>query len=162
MAHTVKGVAGNIGAVDLQKKAGLLETAIANQKSETYLDLIHDFAEELNQILTTLAPYVKKDQDPNQQDTEKPKSSQKETIGGNDYLLEKLLNRILPHLKKRKPRVCKEIMAEMMAGQWTDEYAGQVQALDALVQKYNFKEALNIAEEMLIRLCDVLMDNRHV
>ena len=159
MAHTIKGVAGNIGAVDLQKKAGLLEAAIANRETETYLDLIRDFAEELNHILTTLAPYVKKEQNTNQQNTDKPQPWKKEITDQDYKFLGKLLNRILPQLKKRKPKVCKEIMAEIMACQWTDEYAGQVQQLDTLVRKYKFKEAMNIAEEMLIRLDNILMTN---
>ena len=54
LAHTVKGVAGNIGADPLQAAAGLLEEAAAAGRTEGADDLVDRFAEQLQRVLVAL------------------------------------------------------------------------------------------------------------
>ncbi len=55
LTHTIKGVAGNIGAVDVQNAAERLETAIKAGDVEESKALLQPFAEELRRVLDVLA-----------------------------------------------------------------------------------------------------------
>ena len=142
IAHTIKGVAGNIGAVDLQEKAGLLENAIANQEKNRYPDRIRNFAEALKRVLTALEPYVKKDLNMDQQNME-----DRET-GTPEFLKEKLIALQLP-LKKRKIKDCKRIMKSINAMAWTVELEKSVSDLSQKVKRYKFVDAERITCELL-------------
>ena len=95
-------------------------------------------------------------------DTDNLEVLQNQIPKGNHLQLEKLLERIAPHLRKKKPRFSKKVMTEIMTYKWPDEYADQIRELDTLVRKYNFKEALTIVDDMLTKVCNTLMTNRHV
>jgi len=53
-AHTLKGTAGSIGAIKLQKIAAQLETKLNSKQSNNYLQLLDATATELNYILTVI------------------------------------------------------------------------------------------------------------
>lgn len=52
LAHTVKGVAGNIGASTLAELAGVLETKLSQSKSNDLTDIISSVEQELHFVLT--------------------------------------------------------------------------------------------------------------
>ena len=54
LAHTVKGVAGNIGANDLQEAGGSLEAAIKHQKTDEFETLLDGFRDALNVVINSL------------------------------------------------------------------------------------------------------------
>ena len=54
LAHTSKGVAGNIGAPALESAAGILENAIKNRSQEAISEKLQQFANELEALLATL------------------------------------------------------------------------------------------------------------
>jgi signal transduction histidine kinase len=71
---------------------------------------------------------------------------------GNPELLLELLSTIGPFIQKRKPKQCKEIMAEISEYRWPDEYAQEIAELDRLIGKYKFKDALPIYESTMEKL----------
>ncbi|MDM8538185.1 response regulator, partial [Desulfobacterales bacterium HSG17] len=58
LAHTVKGVAGNIGAIHLQKISGDLESAISHSDSVKTPDLLDQFEGEIDEVIKVLKPYA--------------------------------------------------------------------------------------------------------
>jgi hypothetical protein len=54
-----------------------------------------------------------------------------------------------PHLKKRKPKPCKEVMGEISGFSWPDEYLEGIADLNKMVGKYKFKEAGDVLEGMI-------------
>jgi len=55
VAHTTKGVSGNIGATALQQVAGQLEAVIKSREIEKVCDLLPDFSEELKRVVALLS-----------------------------------------------------------------------------------------------------------
>ncbi len=51
LAHTLKGVSGNIGATDLQKTAAKLETAIIDEADDRIDSLLEEVGIELNRVI---------------------------------------------------------------------------------------------------------------
>ena len=72
-------------------------------------------------------------------------------MGSLEFLLE-LLSTIDPLIQKRKPKPCKEIMAEISKYAWPDEYAQEIVELDQLIGKYKFKDAYTILESIVKKL----------
>jgi len=62
------------------------------------------------------------------------------------------LEELLPHLKTRKPKPCKEAMARIKDLKWPSEFSIEIADLDRLIKKYKFKEALPLAEALQNRL----------
>ena len=54
LAHTVKGVAGNLSAYKLSEASAKLEESLNNDKCYDHEPLIKDFIYELNQIITSI------------------------------------------------------------------------------------------------------------
>jgi len=62
------------------------------------------------------------------------------------------LEELLPHLKTRKPRPCKEVMAKIKDLKWPSEFSMEIADLDRLIKKYKFKDALPLAEALKSKL----------
>jgi len=55
LTHTVRGIAGNIGAKNLANTAESLEVAIGKDQKNLYETLLHDFSKNLKQIMKVLS-----------------------------------------------------------------------------------------------------------
>jgi hypothetical protein len=87
------------------------------------------------------------------EDTEvKQKSSEIERKMGSPENLLELLSTMEPFIQKRKPKQCKEIMAEISAYGWPDEYAQDITELGQWIGKYKFKEAFPVFESTMKEL----------
>ncbi len=138
LAHTVKGVAGNIGANDLQEVSGHLETAIKKGADADFQPKIAAFGERLGQTVDALRDFVT-----SQASVEEEKSAWQT---GDAEKLRDLLEKLEPHLRSRKPKFCKEVMGEIQAIQWPGELGTHTDDLAKWVHKYKFKDALKIVE----------------
>ena len=98
-AHTVKGVAGNIGINKLHKIAGDLEAGIRKRETDRYDSMLKKYSKELSKILTTL-----KDLEP-EEDRYKKEGVGDTRATSTDELVE-LLEGLIPHIKTRKPKKC--------------------------------------------------------
>jgi PAS domain S-box-containing protein len=144
LAHTVKGVAGNIGAKDLSGPAGELEAAIKHQKADEFEGLLSGFADALKVVLNSLKHAVEVEDK-----TEKEKTVSE---AADPKMLLELLLKLEPHLKKRKPKPCKEVLGEISGFSWPDEYLERIADLNKMVGKYKFKDAGDVLEGMIKRL----------
>ena len=144
IAHTIKGVAGTIGAMDLQRIAERLESALAGSAAETEA-LIDAFGTELSRVIRDLDPIVACFAG-EQAVTTAIKES------GDSAQLASMLERLLPDLRKRKPRPCRDVMAEILAWSWPEEYSRSLAEMDALLGQYKFRET----EQLVLDLMRVL------
>ena len=145
LAHTVKGVAGNIGAGNLQQAAGKLESAIREEKRDNTDNFIAAFETELAAVNHALEPVLA-------MQTSGDDNQPSESMAGETEDLIGLLEQLLPHIAKRKPKPCKEIMAEINQRQWPDDAATQIEQLAKWIGKYKFKEAKEVLEKLLAQL----------
>ncbi|MBF0231758.1 MAG: response regulator [Desulfamplus sp.] len=167
LAHTVKGVAGTIGAQDLQTIGGELEAGLkagigADHKTDSdpadprgnplsyqtgLIDLMNRFDTALKMVLRTLSPVAKA----------QTKTAQGGGIAGNlenanqgnTLQLTQFIQKLEPFVQKKKPKPCKEIMAEMGDFTWPESVTSKLQELDRLIGRYKFKEALEVVEYLL-------------
>jgi len=144
LAHTVKGVSANIGAQDLPPVAGELEAAIKHERTEGIENLLTGFADQLKSVMDSLKDIV-----------EVEDKTEKEIVASKTEDPKKLLallEKLEPHLKKRKPKPCKELIAEIKDYNWPAEFTQSLSELERLIGKYKFKDALPIHESLTEKL----------
>jgi two-component system, sensor histidine kinase and response regulator len=141
LAHTVKGVAGNIGAVEIQKAAEIVETKIKDDDLNSINDSIQALKEKLDITLAGLQNIANKQ-------SEDSVKEEKKTVGDLNNL-KSLLKELEPLLKKRKPKPCKEAIEQINRFSWPDDYTGLLNDLSMHVTKYNFKDAAKILNDLL-------------
>ena len=76
LAHTVKGLAGNLAAEQLELAAHALEKALENEKLETINSLLDNYQKALSQVLVSISSI--KDSNDKKMDNDYPPASQKE------------------------------------------------------------------------------------
>jgi polar amino acid transport system substrate-binding protein len=133
-AHTVKGVAGNIGAKEVQKAAAVVEAAL---KEEGEKD---EQLEKLDEVLSELIENLKK------ADLDSKTSSKSEVskIEIDPKMLKELLEELKPVLEKRKPKPAKEIIEKIDEYILPEGLGIEFEKLSKFVGKYKFKDAVEI------------------
>lgn len=133
LAHTVKGVAGNIGAAGIYDLAREVENAIKQ-----------DDTAEAEKHLTALASYLKpifKCLDTITEQPAEPSQSQDDSDSPNPGLLLELFEEMEPFLKKRNPKKCSQIMKKLECKYVPHHLKEEMHTLCGYLQKYKFKEA---------------------
>ncbi len=140
LAHTLKSVAGNLGARELQDAATDVETAIKKANLENIVPLLQAFEDNIIRVMNGLNDFVTAVEAP-----EKGKQLQKEigTVG----ILINLLQELEPHLQKSMPKPSKEVMAKVGEYEWGEEYRSQIDDLNGMINRYMFKEAYQAMKE---------------
>ncbi|NOR64473.1 MAG: response regulator, partial [Candidatus Scalindua sp.] len=144
-AHTVKGVAGNIGISKLYKVAGDLEAGIRKRETDRYDSMLKKYSRELSKALTTL-----KDLEP-EEDISKKEGVSDTRAASPDELVE-LLEGLMPHIKTRKPKKCAPALEQITKVSWPDHLGKKTKELTKLIGKYKFKEAGTIVESIISKL----------
>jgi two-component system sensor histidine kinase/response regulator len=144
-AHTVKGVAGNIGVSKLHKIAGELEAVIRKKETDRYDSMLKKYSKELSKVLTTL-----KVLEPEEDRYKKEDVSDTQAISQNELV--ELLEVLVPHIKTRKPKKCAPAIEQISRLSWPDHLNENVKELIKLIGKYKFKEAEEIAESIISKL----------
>jgi signal transduction histidine kinase/HPt (histidine-containing phosphotransfer) domain-containing protein len=144
LAHTVKGVAGNIGAMDLQEISGHLELAIKEEMIDSAKALMPTFDNELNDVMGTLEDTFA--------DCLAGEGKPGEGAPGNRDDLAALLDKLAPYITKRKPKPCKDVLAEMLSFTWPGEFSENMNDLEKWINEYNFKNAKKVIETIKGRL----------
>jgi PAS domain S-box-containing protein len=140
LAHTVKGVSGNIGATEIQKAAEAVELAIKENQLEGISDLLQTLQGKLDVPMVTLKAIAETKNDEETNQVKKPEGTKEQ--------LQTFLNQIEPLLKKRKPKPSKEKLEEINQFSWSGEYADLLNRLNIHITKYKFKEAGKILDEL--------------
>ncbi len=139
LAHTVKGVAGNIGAGEVQKASAVVEKALKDE------DENEEILISLNEVLSVLIGNLKQVN----LEVNKPAENEgkKEDIDPDE--LKKLLSELSPLLEKRKPKPSKEIIKKLNSYILPEQLKSELEKLSKFVSKYKFKEALEVINRML-------------
>lgn len=126
VAHTIKGLAANIGAYELSEIAKEIEKTL--NKS-----LFKRFYEELDKVTA---------------DIEKVVEVEKENSKGKRVLSEEELNQLLTKLKealrRRRAKECKNLVEELSDVELPDGFGEKMKRVRELVDRYKFKEALEV------------------
>ena len=144
LAHSIKGVAGNVGAGKLQEAAAEVEHAIKGGEADSYGETISAFGKVLKDVITALEVLGGEEEETADSDKTGPEATADELTAA--------LEELLPHLKTRKPKPCKEAMKKIKDLKWPSELSMGMADLDRLIKKYKFKEALPLAEALRTRL----------
>ncbi|MBF0389499.1 MAG: response regulator [Desulfamplus sp.] len=142
LAHTIKGVAGTIGAEEVQAIVGSLEADLKSDINADHSQLITKLDASISQILKTLELIIFVQAD---QENVVNQGSSKQ---GDSALLSQFLEKLGPALHKKKPKPCKDIMEEIGTFSWSDDVNSKLKELDRLIGKYKFKDALEIVEKL--------------
>jgi len=141
LAHTVKGVSGNIGAEDLQKTADEIEVAIKDDKIDEVRTLIPAFERKLNGVLKALEVALFENALSDQGDIVGPKAEARQ---GSKEKFFSLLDKLEPNLEKGRPKPCKEVMTEIASFTWPGELSVSIATLEKHLNSYKFKDALKL------------------
>ncbi|MCK5165412.1 MAG: response regulator, partial [Desulfobacula sp.] len=145
LLHTIKGVAGNIGAQDLHQAVAKLEEVIRQNNAEQTEALLTDFNAILLTIMTGLQPLIKEIEEA---DKKKPDHKKQ---GTRQELLE-LIIALEPFVKTLKPKQSKEILAKITAYVWPDQYGQEIEELNQLIGSYKFKDAEKIMTVLISKI----------
>ena len=145
VAHTVKGVAGSIGAEGLESVAAELEAALKERDTDSIPEKLDVFGRELDGLIPPLRAALEA------QGQSGPAAA---ADPGDPATLRALLLELEPHVEKRRPRQTREVMEKLAGFAWTGADAEAVRDLERLVGKYRFKEARALVADVLARLPD--------
>ncbi len=140
LAHSIKGVSGNIGAQDVQRAAAALEIAIRDQDSDGLNDILDDFCRHLSVALRSM-----------QQLQAMASAEVNDTAKGpqkDSRILTELLLRLHPYVTGREAKPAQQLMREITGTSWHEKYTPAIHHLNTLISGYTFKEA----EEILVQL----------
>jgi two-component system, sensor histidine kinase and response regulator len=132
LAHTVKGVAGNIGEKDIQKAGEVVDLGVKNGALDGIQKSIQTLKEKIDIPMMLLSDIVNIQKNEGSDEKEKPKGSSDQ--------LSALLKELESLLKKRKPKPCKEVMVKIEQFDWSEDLIDLVNDLDGFVSKYKFKK----------------------
>jgi len=146
LAHTVKGVAGSLGAAGVEGVDAELEAALKERDADSVQEKLDGFGHELEAITRSLRSVVEA--------RDESRSVTAAAAPGDLETLRNLLREIEPHLEKRRPRHAREVMEKLGGFAWTGRDAESIQELEKLVGKYRFKEARAVVAAVLARAAD--------
>ncbi|MEA1954498.1 MAG: response regulator [Campylobacterota bacterium] len=139
LAHNIKGTAGNIGAEALFKLTNKLERALAvkGKNKKVLLLLVTQYELSFKKLLFSIENFFNK-----KEIVDKEKSLIEENN------LNNILEKILFFAKKRKAMPCKKLVKELNQYAWPEEYEDELGDIVNLLNRYKFKEAMEIIEEI--------------
>lgn len=139
LAHTVKGVAGNIGALKLQSSAAEVEGWIKNNREGDIEEALIPFGVELGAVMKSLSPIA--------DEPDRPPQLTASNID-TDKLIE-LLDQLQPHLKHRNPKLCQAVLDQAGRLAWPPNLVPELDDLRKLIRSYKFKEAQSVHESIM-------------
>ncbi|MCP4177034.1 MAG: transporter substrate-binding domain-containing protein [bacterium] len=144
LAHTVKGVAGSIGAVGLQKISGKIELFVKENDKQNFDKFITEFSSRLDYVISSLSKLGT--------ETEKPKS---ENVGTFERLCQ-LLKELEEFSRTRKLKQSKEVVKELRDFTWPTEYSDDVMDICNFISRYKFEKAY----DMLVNLNRTILERK--
>ena len=141
LAHTVKGVSGNIGAVDIQSAAAEVESAFKEGLDDEISGRLEHLERELDPVIKTLAAL----------DPLKDESESRAAEADPEELLA-LLEELQPHVQKSRLKQSKELIQKASQFSWPADLANEASQLAKLISKYKYKDAQPVIESMIEKL----------
>ena len=135
--HTVKGLAGTVGATELQELARNLESQLRNSESPLKLEKFLSLASELRSACSDLPT-----------NDELLPENDKAQLNGTDAELIELLAQLSPALENLQARLCSECVAKLRQKKWCPEFMNDIEKLQQLVGRYRFIQALEVVRHL--------------
>lgn len=145
LAHTVKGVSGNIGALELQEASRLLEKCISLKKTTEYDKLLTYFSISLERTIRALETV----------DLQSRPSKTTATTTEDPQILLQFLEELDSFLRKREAWSCKETMKKINTFNWPEEYGPEIDQLTKHIGRYKFKDAQSVFDSLVRRLSEL-------
>ena len=143
LAHSIKGVAGNLGAKKLQNAAQAVEAALKPLPVQLLpsKEEIEQFAFEMAVVQKGLAML---------KEEEKPRDVP-DKITGTGHLIQSI-DALMPFLKKRQAKQVRLCVAQLNALGWPGQFSQDIRNLSKLSERYKFKEMLPIVQAVYEKL----------
>ena len=138
LAHTLKGVAGTIGATRVQTLAAELEERLAFPEG---------FASEMALVLHSIQDFL------SAAAAEKSAPQPDSMQAVDPALLLQTLEALTPHLEKKRPGPCRPLLKSLASMACPVEGVSQkISRLTTLIKSYQFKKARAIHQEIMLQL----------
>jgi signal transduction histidine kinase/CheY-like chemotaxis protein/HPt (histidine-containing phosphotransfer) domain-containing protein len=144
VAHTIKGTAGNIGALDLFAVASGLERAMTAEDGKLLTGALEMFKRRLQSFIEAVKPLLDEHRKEAEQIDDRP-------VGEIECLRELLLDLRDP-VKKHNPKLCRRVMTEITMYAWPSEHTMDITIMGRLLEGYKFR----MAQDILTRLIEKL------
>jgi polar amino acid transport system substrate-binding protein len=157
LAHTIKGVAGNIGAQSLHLAAADLEAALRDAQTENISGLLDAFSESLDLVLNSITDLELEDRDA----AEKKRSAQPVPESLDRERVLSLLSQLREFLEEDDTRAVRTLEAFREALP-TGMAEGELTDLEKHIEGYAFEEALETLAQVAEALDDSLEGDQDV
>jgi polar amino acid transport system substrate-binding protein len=139
LAHTLKGVSGNIGANDLFKATRELEKCLKNKSIDKLESCLQNVSQKLSQILASIRKLK-------EEDKQNGAGTQKSEIRNIEEIKNRLdhLNKLLEAYDSAAGQSFMEIRDSLMF----HGYDKEVEKMEDLLKNYNYDEAQEIVTEI--------------
>ena len=144
LAHSIKGVAGNVGAARLQSAGADLEAAIKENDCNAIPLKLQALSAELGVLAGSLRALGGPQPGEAASRLAGPASSPAE--------MAQALEELLPHVKSRKPKPCQAALEAVNRLCWPTKFNFEISELNKQVKKYKFNDALPLVEGLLTKL----------
>ena len=145
LTHSIKGVAGNIGANGLFKISAKLESNLKTTPEKLPEDTLLKFSEQLQFVCIGIESAPLSIEKTSITMIDAPEGSLKE--------LHQLLEELLVFVKKKKPKQCSEQIESINKLKWPEHYASAITEIQPLLDRYKFK-AVEIAIDQIMNELD--------
>ncbi|MGM0501953.1 MAG: response regulator, partial [Bacillota bacterium] len=134
IVHSLKGVAGNIGAAQLHQS--LINLDLALQEGNNLEELLKQFYQELEKVMTQLKQH-------HWVNNQKKNETEEVTVE-----IEELLNDLKRDLKNYKANRAKNIARKIKKYNWSREKQELIEELVPAINNYQFEEALELLNNL--------------
>ena len=141
IAHTVRGVAGNIGAKELASAAGTMETALRDQNLASAKAGLSAFEAALRRVVYAIANFAEAPAEKPASEPPPdfagimPKLAQLESLLRNDdFDARSILDELLPHFKRTQHAALFEMLTKKVAGYDFEAALAEFQTLKAAIR----------------------------
>ena len=144
LAHSIKGVAGNIGMADLQAAAANLETAFRDGATSEYATLMAPFSQALSCALSSADQLTRS--------VGKKTEAPRDRAIKSETELAVMLEALSPFVKKREAKPAKDRIKKITALAWPKHLESDIAELSRLISRYQFKPAAALLETVMLKL----------
>jgi two-component system, sensor histidine kinase and response regulator len=139
LIHSVKGVTGNIGAVkiydyivEFENQFDTLDEISMDDKLKKLRNLNEELLNSINKFILEKAP--------------------KEVLKSSDFELYNALTALLEALQKARAKEIKDFMGYLVVNTQDGNYSIKISEIKKLVERYRFKEAKVLVQELMLRI----------
>ncbi len=146
LAHTLKGVAGTLGATQLELLTAEIESCLTRDLQEgkpcfsaAWNEAFQRVVSGAQQLLAALP-----------RTPPAPLAENKPSLAVGELL--QLLQGLLPHVEKRRPKNCEALLTQLLGMQLPTDLAPEIGKLAQMIQTYEMKGALRLLHQLIHRL----------